>query len=142
MSEDSNAGRPSKYKPEHCSMLIEHMASGLSFESFAAAIGVNRDSLYEWTKVHEEFSDAKKEGFDKNLLFWEKHGINGLYSTSEYDRESGNTISKSLNATVWIFNMKNRHKWRDKQPGEEDQININLTLADKMAKARNRAGKK
>ena len=142
MSDKKPEGRPSKYKPEYCSKLVEHMAQGLSFESFAAVIKVNRDTLNEWAKVHDEFSVAKKEALDANLLFWEKHGIDGLYSTSEYDRETGNTISKSLNATVWIFNMKNRHKWRDKQPGEEDQININLTLADKMAKARNRAGKK
>lgn len=82
-------------------MLIEHMASGLSYDSFPAVCGgVHLDTLYEWEKRHEEFSEAKKEGFNKNLLFWEKVAIEGMHS-------------KFFNATVWIFNMKNRHKWRD-----------------------------
>lgn len=120
-------GRPSKYRPEYCSELIVHMAKGLSFESFAAVVAVNRDTLHEWCKVHEAFSDAKKEAFDKNLLFWENHGIEGLYSITDYDEETGKPLkSKTLNSTVWIFNMKNRHKWRDKQPDETDVIVNNI----------------
>lgn len=142
MSEENKIGRPSKYNPEFCQQLIDHMAQGLSFESFAAVIGVNQDTLYEWTKVHDEFSEAKKTAYNANLLFWEKQGIDGLYSIVETDEEGKIVRSKSINSTVWIFNMKNRHKWRDKQEGEEDQININLTLADRMAKARSRASKK
>lgn len=97
-------GRPTKYKEEYCDMLIRHMESGLSFDSFAAVIKVNRDSLYEWVKVHPEFSDAQKEAYSQNLLFWEKIGISGMVGRIP-----------DFNATVWIFNMKNRHGWRDKQ---------------------------
>ena len=32
--ERNPVGRPTKYKPEYCEMLIEHMSEGLSFESF------------------------------------------------------------------------------------------------------------
>lgn len=145
MSEENKLGRPSKYKPEYCEQLVEHMNSGLSFESFAAVIGVNRDTLYEWTKVHSEFSDAQKEGLDKSLLFWEKLGIDNIINTSEsesFGEGQGSSKSRSLNSSVYIFNMKNRFKWKDKQPDENDQININFTLAEKMAKARNRADKK
>ena len=46
-------------------LLVEHMAAGLSFESFAAVIEVSRFVLYDWCKVHDEFLDAKKVGFDK-----------------------------------------------------------------------------
>lgn len=35
--------------------------------------------------------------------------------------------SKSLNSTVWIFNMKNRFGWRDKQEIEQTTT-INGTL--------------
>lgn len=42
--------------------------------------------------------------------------------------------------TMLIFCLKNLCGWRDKQPDEDtQQININLTLADRMAKARTRA---
>lgn len=144
MSEKNPIGRPSKYKPEYCEQLIEHMASGLSFESFAAIVDVNQDTLHEWAKVHEEFSEAKKAAYMKNLLFWEKLGVDHIINSSEsesYGEGQSRSSSKSLNSAVYIFNMKNRHKWRDKQPDENDQININFTLAEKMAKARNRTGK-
>lgn len=110
----AKGGRPSKYKPEYCEMLIAHMSDGYSFESFAATIGVNRDTLYEWTTRHVEFSDAKKTGRDASLYYWEKVGKDGLYNEVIKDGD-GMTVTRSINATVWIFNMKNKHGWRDKQ---------------------------
>jgi DNA-binding XRE family transcriptional regulator len=142
VAETADVGRPTKYLPEYGSKLIEHMGAGLSFESFAAIIGVHRDTLYEWDKSQPEFSDAIKRAKDACQLFWEKLGIDHVVNISEYDGDSKISTSKSLNSAVWIFNMKNRFKWRDKQPDENDSININLTLADRMAKARARVVKK
>lgn len=96
-------GRPSKYKPEFCEMLIEHMKTGLSFESFAPTVDVASSQLYEWEKKHPEFQEAKKRAFDWSRLFWEQTGIQGLW---------GNKLV-TFNSTVWIFNMKNRFGWRD-----------------------------
>lgn len=118
-------GRPSSYDPKYCDLLIAHMESGLSFESFAAVIGVNRDTLYEWQKVHSDFSDSKRVAMDKNLIFWEKAGIEGLFNETEYNEKGKPEKSKSLNSTIWIFNMKNRHGWRDRQPDEVDKTIIN-----------------
>lgn len=103
-------GRPTKYKPEYCDMLIKHMAEGYSFESFAGTIDCGRETIYGWERLHEEFSDAKKVGFARNQLFWEKKGHEGLWSDK----------SASFNSTVWIFNMKNRHGWRDKTKEEAE----------------------
>lgn len=134
MSEEKRPiGRPSKYKPEYCEKLIEHMASGLSFESFAGVIEVNVDTLHEWAKVHEEFSDSKRLAFAKNMAFWEKLGIEHIINKS--DSESlgdgvSSSKSRSLNASVWIFNMKNRFKWRDRQPDETDVVVNNLSQAN------------
>ncbi len=134
MSEEKRpTGRPSKYKTEYCEQLIEHMASGLSFESFAGVIEVNVDTLHEWAKVHEEFSDAKRLAFAKNMAFWEKLGIEHIINKT--DSESlgdgvSSSKSRSLNASVWIFNMKNRFKWRDRQPDETDVVVNNLSQAN------------
>lgn len=125
MSDEPKVGRPSKYKPEFCQGLIEHMGQGFSFESFAAVIEVNRDTLYAWEKEYLEFSDAKSIAFDKNLMFWEKLGIDHILNESESFGE-GVSRSKSLNSTIWIFNMKNRHKWRDRQPDESADVNVNI----------------
>lgn len=65
-------GRPTKYRPEYCQMLIEHMSGGLSFETFAGVVEVNPDSLYEWMKVHKAFSEAAAVGKGKRNLFAEK----------------------------------------------------------------------
>ncbi len=89
-------GRPSKYKPEYCEMLIKHMETGLSFESFAGVVSVCRDSLYEWEKVYEEFSYAKKIGFQKNLLTWEK-----IMLSHAIGKNKGNVA-------VAFFQVKNR----------------------------------
>lgn len=106
-------GRPSKYDPKYCEMLIEHMAEGLSFESFAGVIGVGRSSLYDWENEYPEFSDAKMAGQAKSALFWEK--LNRGHA-------AGKIKSGSANA---IFTMKCRFGWKD-QANEQQDININL----------------
>lgn len=112
-------GMPSKYKPEFCDLLIKHMADGLSFESFAAVVKVNRTTLWDWVKAHEDFREAKAEGLDENLLFYEKIGRAGMMGKLP-----------GFNITAWIFNMKNRHGWRDKQKDEADVIVKNeITVA-------------
>lgn len=119
-NEAAPVGRPSKYDSIFCEMLIEHMSEGLSFESFAATIGTHRDTLYQWTKTHSDFSDAKKIACEASCLFWEKMGIEGLYTSKE----------TTFNTGVWIFNMKNRHGWRDK-PDEAIRIEVN-PIKDKL----------
>lgn len=106
-------GRPSKYDKNYCEMLITHMADGLSFESFGGVVSVNRDTLYAWEKAHPEFSDAKKSGSAKCQLYWEKVGRDGLYH-EVIKTDDGTTVNRSINSAIWIFNMKNRFKWRDR----------------------------
>ena len=92
----NDLGRPTKFKPEYCTQLIEHMAEGLSFESFAAVLGVARSTLYYWEKIEESnFSDAHKRGTDACLLWFE--------------RASRHQIAKGKgSAAMLIFNLKNR----------------------------------
>lgn len=110
----AKTGRPTKYDPIYCEMLIRHMEGGLSYESFAGSIRVCRTTLYEWEEHHPEFSYAKSVGRELERLFWEKAGIDGLYNETIKDGD-GMTITKSINSAVWIFNCKNRLGWRDKQ---------------------------
>ena len=135
----AKVGRPSKYDPKYNQMLVDHMASGLSFESFAGIISVDKDTLKEWAKVHEDFSASKKEAFEKNRLFWEKLAIDHILNKSDSEFQGGSS-ARSLNATVWIFNMKNRfpQEWRDKR---DIEVTENSTLAEKINKARNKAKK-
>ena len=97
-------------------MLISHMEGGLSFESFGGRIDVNEDTLYQWKHDHLEFSEAYKRGRLKSMLHWEEMGHDMV-------------LAGQGNATTWIFNMKNRFGWKDKQEIEQNnkgEININI----------------
>jgi hypothetical protein len=57
-----SAGRPSKYQPSYCDLVIEHMADGASLTSFAAEIGVSRATINVWMDAEPEFLEAVKKG--------------------------------------------------------------------------------
>ena len=107
-------GRPTKYKAEYCQKLVDFMAQGYSKEATAAHLDISKDTLYNWDKKHQAFSDAIREGEIKSRLFWEKTGMAGMLGKLP-----------GFNATTWIFNMKNRHGWADKKDltiaGDEDK---------------------
>ncbi len=116
-------GRPSQYKPEYCKMLEDHMAKGKAIKSFGAKIGVDETTIYEWFKVHPDFSQSKKVGESLSFDFWEDKGIDGLEETTI--RDGNKVTNKRLNSAVWIFNMRNRFGWRnDPQPLGDDDANF------------------
>jgi len=106
-----NAGRPTKYDEEYCEKLIEHMAEGYSFESFGGIIEVSEDTLYEWAKVHEKFSDSKKIGTQKSMIWWEQMGRKGMINEIPF-----------FNDRIWRLNMINRFrsKWTDGTKNENN----------------------
>lgn len=136
--------RPTKYSPKFTDELLKYfsdkpyklMGQGAqrrpvasdfpSLAGFASKIGVHRETLLEWSKEHPEFSDAYKRAADLQENWLIINGLKGLVSSN-----FGTFIAKA------VCGM------RDKQPGE-DSINIQITLADRLAKARARVngGKK
>ena len=108
MDEKHPGGRPSKYKPEYCDLLIEHMDSGMTYTSFAGhpLVRVTRDCLYKWEKEYPEFLYAKEVGRGGNEYFFMEAGIAGLFDKS------------ALNTSQWNIMMKNMHGWKDKQEVE------------------------
>jgi len=109
-------GPPTKYKPEYCQALLDHMGEGLSYGSFAGVLKVHRDTLYEWEKKHSEWKHAKEVGESMSLLQWERTGIKGVRG-----------LIQGFSVAGWIYNMKNRFGWRDKQKDEVDQVNVNVS---------------
>lgn len=98
-------GRPSKYSPAYCEEVIACMGQGYSFTAFAGEIGVDKDTLYEWVKVHPEFSGAVKKARAKRLRFLEEKLLTG---------DTGPRV------TAMIFALKNADadEWRDKVTNE------------------------
>lgn len=110
-------GRPTKYKEEYCQMLIDHMKEGFTFESFAAVINVNRDTLYAWANDFPLFSDAKSQGRDQQLFCDEK---------TLKDLVKGKLTGS---ASAHIFKMKNCHRWVDRTEVESTNTNKNVELS-------------
>ena len=107
-------GRPTKYRPEYCQMVIDHMAKGYSFEAFGADVDCGKDTLYEWAKVHPEFSDAVEKGRIRSLKFWETLGMNGTVGKPNYyiDAITGKkTATDKFNSQTYALHMANKHKW-------------------------------
>ena len=112
-------GRPTKYKPEYCDMLVKHMAEGASMTSFAAEIDVSRETISEWSRVHPEFSVAVKKGKAKCAAWWERLGRTGA-------------MGGDVNPTLVIFGLKNMaaDDWRDKQELDVTQKSTVKVSAD------------
>jgi hypothetical protein len=106
MTQDSlgdGRGRPSKYKPEFCELVIEYGKAGKSAAWMAAELGVDKDSLYEWAKVHPEFSDAFTRARLESQRWWEDKGQSGMEAPG-------------FNASIWSRSMAARfpEDWREK----------------------------
>jgi hypothetical protein len=74
-------------------------------------LDICRDTLLEWEKNVEEFSDTIKKAKIRIENFIEEKSITGY-----------------LNPTVSIFNLKNNFGWKDKQEVEQSGgLNINIS---------------
>jgi transposase len=95
--------RPSLYDPAYCEGIVEHCRDGSSITSYAAEIGVCRDTISEWASVHEEFSVAVKRAKAVCGAWWEKTA-------------RSNATDGKGNAVLCIFGLKNMapEDWRDK----------------------------
>lgn len=127
-------GRPTKYKPEYCQQIVDYFSNGLNanidgqkivkdfpqFALFAHSIGVNGDTLVEWSKVYPEFSAAYKKSKELQEAFLLSSGLNGLYQQPAF-----------------IFAMKNIFKWTDRQEIKHEIIDLaaELDRADKRLKS-------
>ena len=90
-------GRPSMYRPEYCELAIEIGKRGGGPNDIACEIGVLRENLYEWAKVHPEFLTALKQAKQHEQKWWENKGIEGLGADK-------------FNAMVWRTSMQARFR--------------------------------
>jgi hypothetical protein len=55
-------GRPTLYEEAFCQGIVDFMAQGYSMTAYAGSIGVCKDTLVEWGRVHPAFSVAIARG--------------------------------------------------------------------------------
>ncbi len=100
-------GRPTKYKKKFCKKVVELMAEGRSKREVCAILGIHHDTLYEWAKRYNEFSDALKKGEQVCARWWNDLG-----------RRIALGEVKDANATVFVWMTKNILGYHDKQTVE------------------------
>lgn len=102
-------------------MLIEHMANGLSFESFGAIVDASKETLYSWAEKHSDFLDAKRLGTQKCRIFYEQAGVDGMKAKIPF-----------FNDRIWRLNMINRFRdeWIDHQRVETKNENTTTIKGD------------
>lgn len=117
------AGRPSKYDPKFCDVVLGAMTDGYSKMAAAGIIGVCYSTLKNWMAEYPEFLAAVKAGDARRAVKLERDLLNA---------ESGPMV------TSRIFALKNAapEEWRDQQRVEHtgaDGGPIEMTGTEKLA---------
>lgn len=102
------------------------MAEGRSLDGCAALLGVHPDSLYEWQKVHPEFSEAVRAGRAAATTFWENrlldvaHGQPGNAQAIQWALRN-----RSRAATGWHHDSQRvEHSGPDGKPVQIEPANV------------------
>lgn len=111
----------SRYKPEEAiSTVLELMSEGASKTEVASALGVSRQTLYDWcdpakTNYHADFKAAVELGETHSQAWWEKQSRTNLHN-------------KDFNGGVYNFMMKARFGYSDAPQQAQAGFVINWPL--------------
>ena len=97
-------GRPTKYDPSVCAKVVELGALGYTKEEIAPELKVTMSTLYEWAKVHSDFSEAIKEAVHLAQAYMERKA-----------REALDKPTSAFNHSLWskIVQCRFPHVYRD-----------------------------
>lgn len=123
----NRGGRPSKYRPEHCQLVLDLMRKGYSKVAVAAEIGIDRSNLFQWIEDIPEFRDAVKKGELLSQAWWEREGLIGLRDGK-------------LNSRLWEINVRNRFR-EDWSNVGASQVQVTVSSAEVIEKASAARGK-
>ena len=114
-------GRPTKYLKsvinpkidEYLALCGREQTKLPTIEGLALYLGVNRDTIFEWTNVYPEFSD-----YIKKLASQQKDQLinDGMFGGRE------------INASMAIFLLKAIHGLKENDPNTLVQVNIKPIL--------------
>lgn len=112
-------GAESKYRPEYCEMLVEHMAKGFTFTTFCCDIDVTPATIDTWAKKYKEFGNARNSGFAARQKHFEK-----LLIIKASNMSTPNGKGKNFDTSAITFGLK--HCGND----FKDKKEIDITNSD------------
>ena len=100
-------GRPTKYDPKFCQLVIDVGELGGSIAEMAYEVGVCRNTLKTWQKEYPDFLTAMTRAELASQVWWERAGRDGM-------------TADKFNSSVWSRSMAARFPddWREKQEVE------------------------
>ena len=107
-------GRPTKYTPEDCDLLIDIRSRGYSISAFCVHRKISRNTFHEWKKNHTEFAEAIEIADDASKAFYEhrylqigigesRGNVNALKEAC--DRQHGSIKATENKTEINIGNM-------------------------------------
>lgn len=90
-------GRPTKYDPAWCELVVELGAKGFSRAQIAADLGITRASLANYEQEHPEFLVATTSAHELSMAWFEEAGRRGMFM-------------KGFNANAWSLQVRNRFR--------------------------------
>ena len=121
-------GQPTKYKPEYCESVVELSREGATLTALAVELGVSRDTLYEWQKVHPQFSDACTRARDVARKWWEQ--VMADQSTGRNNGNSGALLFAMKNQFPDDYRDRREHKVEAEQLVELNFLGFDGTPID------------
>lgn len=80
------AGRPTKYKKEYCTTIIDVLKTGRNLKGFCADLGISDRCVYGWIDTIPEFAEAYAIAKTANEDYWLRLAIsraNGNHQGSD-----------------------------------------------------------
>jgi transposase-like protein len=142
----SEAGRPTKYKPEFDKIAKKMCELGATDNDVAEALGVHTATLYRWRNEHPTFRESLKVGKDApddrvEMALYRKavgytHEAVKIFQFQGQELIVPYTEVVQPDTTAAIFWLKNRRpeQWRanpEGGEGEDGDITIRVTRATK-----------
>ena len=111
-------GRPTKYDPKYCQVVISVGEQGGWLAEMAEACDVVRSTMDEWAANHPEFSEALTRAKQKAQAWFEAKGREGL-------------TADKFNSALWAKQMSARHRdeYTERQQVEHSG-GVSITVVD------------
>jgi len=131
------AGQPTLYRREfHNQNFLELSKQGKSIVQIAARWEVSRETIYEWGRVHKEFSDTLSKGKILAENWYADLGQAAMIGAAKVD---GKAVELRVNTYKWLtanmfgwsqkIDMKSEHSGPD---GSAIKLDVGETRADRI----------
>jgi hypothetical protein len=98
----SHFGRPTKYKPEFCNLVVEYGKLGKSKAWICSELEIADNTMRTWCDEYPDFLQAMDVSQKYSQRWWEDAGQNGM-------------LGKTIDASIWSRSMAARfpNDWRE-----------------------------